>query len=104
MNTLHVLDSLRAFLKCPIYITSGYRSPELNQAVGGASQSYHKSAQAVDIKVIGMNIQTLYNHITKLIPLYSSLGITLRPLLETTWVHLTIICHHSFHEISEFPS
>jgi zinc D-Ala-D-Ala carboxypeptidase len=32
----------------PILVTSGYRGPELNAAVGGVSNSHHAQAQAVD--------------------------------------------------------
>ena len=33
----------------PIYVNSGYRSPALNKAVGGASGSMHLSGRAADI-------------------------------------------------------
>lgn len=44
-----VLEPIRAMFG-PIYVSSGYRSPELNKAVGGASKSQHVLGQAVDIK------------------------------------------------------
>lgn len=38
----------------PIIINSGYRSPEVNKAVGGAPNSNHLTGCAVDIHVTGM--------------------------------------------------
>ena len=38
----------------PIIINSGYRSPEVNKAVGGASQSNHLTGCAVDIRACGL--------------------------------------------------
>lgn len=37
----------------PTVINSGYRSPELNEAVGGSSRSQHCKGQAADIEVPG---------------------------------------------------
>ena len=45
----NILNPARRKLSRPIYITSGYRSPELNAAVGGASNSQHTTGEAVDI-------------------------------------------------------
>ena len=38
----------------PIIINSGFRSPEVNKAVGGATMSNHLTGCAVDIRCIGM--------------------------------------------------
>ena len=38
----------------PIIINSGFRSPEVNRAVGGGSTSNHLTGCAVDIRCIGM--------------------------------------------------
>ena len=37
----------------PTVINSGYRGPELNEAVGGSSKSQHCKGEAVDIEVPG---------------------------------------------------
>lgn len=42
------LEAVRAYLGCPIIISSGYRCPELNKAVGGQPKSQHLTGQAVD--------------------------------------------------------
>ena len=44
-----VLEPLRAFAGKPIVISSGYRCPALNGAVGGASQSQHLRGEAADL-------------------------------------------------------
>lgn len=48
------LQALRDITGKPITITSGYRGPKLNKAVGGASNSYHTKGLAVDINIAGM--------------------------------------------------
>jgi hypothetical protein len=42
------LDRVRRLLGHPLEISSGYRSPELNAAVGGAPASQHTRGEAVD--------------------------------------------------------
>lgn len=46
---LEVLEPARIALGMPIRVTSGYRSPALNSAVGGAKSSQHMLGEAVDI-------------------------------------------------------
>jgi zinc D-Ala-D-Ala carboxypeptidase len=38
----------------PVFINSGYRCPELNKAIGGATTSQHCLGQAADIEVSGV--------------------------------------------------
>ncbi|MFR9539169.1 MAG: D-Ala-D-Ala carboxypeptidase family metallohydrolase [Rikenellaceae bacterium] len=47
--TENLLDPIRARFGAPITINSGYRSPALNAAVGGAATSQHIKGEAVDI-------------------------------------------------------
>jgi uncharacterized protein YcbK (DUF882 family) len=49
------LQQLREDLGSPITITSAYRCPEHNAAVGGSSRSQHKEGTATDIVVSGMS-------------------------------------------------
>ena len=49
-----ILEPLRAYLDKPIIITSWYRSPELNAAVGGSKTSTHMTGAATDIRISGM--------------------------------------------------
>ena len=46
----NVVQPVRDFFG-PTLINSGYRSPELNEAVGGSSRSQHCKGEAVDIEV-----------------------------------------------------
>lgn len=45
----NILDPLRKAYGQPIIVSSGYRCPELNKAVGGARTSQHTFGQAADI-------------------------------------------------------
>lgn len=49
----HVLQPARDYFGKPILITSGYRSPALNAAIGGASNSQHLTGEAADIELAG---------------------------------------------------
>lgn len=44
-----ILNPARAFIGSPIYVTSCFRTPKLNRAIGGAPNSQHMTGQAVDI-------------------------------------------------------
>ena len=55
----NVLQPLRDALGKPITITSGYRSPDLNKAIGGSPTSDHCRGQAADIEVAGMSNKDL---------------------------------------------
>lgn len=43
------LDPIRRIYGKPIIVTSGYRSPELNAAVGGVANSQHTKGEAADL-------------------------------------------------------
>ena len=49
-HTIEQLDELRRLYDHPILITSGYRCPALNKAVGGKPNSQHVKGQAADLK------------------------------------------------------
>ena len=46
---LEVLDAAREDARSPIYVTSGYRCPAHNCAVGGAPASQHMLGKAADV-------------------------------------------------------
>ena len=45
----HVFQPLREAFGCPIYVSSGYRGPELNRAIGGSKRSQHMEGRALDL-------------------------------------------------------
>lgn len=45
------LDPLRAAYGAAVYVSSGFRCPALNEAVGGAEMSVHKIGYAADLTV-----------------------------------------------------
>ena len=51
MNFIDKLEKCRELAGIPFKINSGYRSPETNKLVGGASESAHLRGLAADIKV-----------------------------------------------------
>ncbi len=51
------LEEARKKLGKPMVITSGYRTPSHNKAVGGAPKSYHLKGMAADFTVPGMSPQ-----------------------------------------------
>ena len=45
----HIFQPLRDAFKCPIYVSSGYRSADLNVAIGGSVRSQHVEGRALDL-------------------------------------------------------
>jgi len=48
-----IFQPIREHFRCPIHISSGYRSKELNAAIGGSATSQHCSGEAIDIDMDG---------------------------------------------------
>lgn len=46
----NVLEPARVALDAPVFISSGFRSPELNRRVGGVSNSQHQFGEAADLR------------------------------------------------------
>ena len=60
------LEGVRMLLGAPVLVSSGYRSPALNKAIGGAKNSQHMTGQAVDFICPGFGsprqiVKTLVN-------------------------------------------
>lgn len=77
-----VLEQVRAAAARPISISSGYRSPALNKAVGGSATSAHVLGLAADITASGMTAKQLAVAIR-------DAGIEVDQIIwEGTWVHV----------------
>ena len=46
---INVFQPLRSAFGTPIYVSSGYRSADLNTAIGGSSRSQHVEGRALDL-------------------------------------------------------
>lgn len=49
----NIFQPIREHFDVPIFISSGYRSKELNAKVGGSTTSQHSSGEAIDIDMDG---------------------------------------------------
>lgn len=87
---VHVLEPLRAHFGRPVRVNSGYRSPALNRAVGGARNSQHVTGEAADIEVDGVSTLMVAQHIRKHLPhdqLILELYTPGKP--DSGWVHVS---------------
>jgi len=50
-----VFQPIREHFGVPIYVSSGYRSEELNTAIGGSKTSFHRFGMALDLDQDGRN-------------------------------------------------
>ena len=85
-----VLQPLRDHYGVGIKVNSGYRSPDVNAAVGGSRTSDHCKGQAADIEIAGIPNATLAQYIkdslqyTQLILEFYTPGIP-----DSGWVHVS---------------
>lgn len=85
-----VLQPIRDHYNKAVIVNSGYRSPEVNVAVGGSRTSDHCHGYAVDIEIPGIANAIVANHIkenlkfTQLILEFYTPGIS-----DSGWVHVS---------------
>ena len=86
----NVLQPLRDHYRVGIKVNSGYRSPDVNAAVGGSRTSDHCKGQAADIEIPGIANAVLAQYIkdnlqyTQLILEFYTPGIP-----DSGWVHVS---------------
>jgi len=61
----NIFEPIREHFGVPIHISSGYRSKELNSAIGGSLSSQHCQGEAIDIDMDGTSITNaqIFNYI-----------------------------------------
>ena len=82
------LQLIRDALDVSIVISSGYRCPELNRAVGGAKSSQHQLCLAADIHGKGYTAQELFKAISD-----GNFGfdqLILEKVGGKEWVHISV--------------
>lgn len=79
---LALLEGVRSHFGQPVHITSGYRCPDHNKAVGGAPNSQHCQGIAADIQVKGVTPADVHKYLSGVMRGIGGLG------LYKGWVHL----------------
>lgn len=86
-----ILDPCREMLGEPIYISSGFRTKELNRIVGGVPNSFHTIACASDIYTI---------HMDKMIEILKTLPYTELIIYKNRgFVHVAYVSGRKEHEL-----
>jgi len=82
--TCHLADEVREFLNHPMLVSSGYRSPAVNAAVGGSGRSAHMQGYALDFISPGFGTpEDIVSAIHK-----SKINFD-QIIMEGTWAHLS---------------
>jgi len=90
----HVLQPIRERIGKRFNVSSWYRCPALNKAVGGKSTSAHLSSMAIDFVIEGLTAQETFN--TVLVALkdlripFDQLIIEKNTKTGARWVHLAV--------------
>lgn len=85
-----MLERIRTTLDVPVTVTSGYRCPPLNRAVGGVTSSDHTQGHAADF--VAPRFGSASDVARLLAPLVSTLGIgqiILEGVKGKQWVHVS---------------
>ena len=88
-----VFQPIREHFGRPIFVSSGYRSKALNEAIGGSQKSFHSHGMALDLDMDGkaQNISNadIFNFIKDNLP-YTELIWEFVTTDKPDWVHVAI--------------
>lgn len=86
LNTAHQMEKVRVVLRNPIYISSGYRCPELNKAINGSDTSQHMTGEAADFACPGFGTPLeVANALANSEIEFDQL------IYEGTWIHISFL-------------
>ena len=84
-----VLQCIREHFGKAVTITSGYRTPAHNAAVGGAKSSQHLLGRAADIRVQGVSVEDVAAYAESLMPNCGGIGrYPVKADRAAGWVHV----------------
>jgi hypothetical protein len=93
----NIFEPIRLNFRCPIIISSGYRSKELNAVIGGANKSQHSLGQAIDIDMDSTTYNVInadiFNYIKDKLP-FDQLIWEFGNILNPAWVHVSYSDRH----------
>lgn len=78
----------------PIRISSGFRSEELNIAVGGVSNSDHRLGFAADVIPINVSTKKLAEWVVENCPEFDQVILEFGTLDNPNWIHLSAAPHN----------
>ncbi len=61
-----ILQPLRDSVGMPLVVSSGYRCPRLNRAIGGSVTSQHMEGRAADVVCFGIDTKQLFKRVLEL--------------------------------------
>ena len=79
------LEQVRALFGAPVIVSSGYRSPAVNQRIGGARTSQHLQGLAADFTVFGVSPREVVLRVSE-----SAIPFDQLILEFDNWVHLAV--------------
>ncbi|MEC4561265.1 D-Ala-D-Ala carboxypeptidase family metallohydrolase [Pseudomonas inefficax] len=79
------LEQVRALFGAPVIVSSGYRSPAVNQRIGGARTSKHLQGLAADFTVFGVSPREVVRRVSE-----SAIPFDQLILEFDNWVHLAV--------------
>ena len=87
-----ILQPIRDYFDLPVIVSSGYRSPELNKAIGGSIKSQHVTGHAVDFEVSRVSNYDVAKWIIDNLETYDQLILEFYnpKIINSGWVH----CSH----------
>lgn len=83
-DLVNILQKIRNHFGKAVTITSAYRTPTKNKAVGGQTYSQHLYGRAADIKVKGVTPKKVAAYAEKLLPKSGGIGI------YSSFVHIDV--------------
>lgn len=87
-----VFEPLREFFDVPIYVSSFYRSKDLNQAINGSSRSQHCEGRAIDLDDVygGVTNAEIFQFIANILD-YDQLIWEFGNEESPAWVHVSYV-------------
>ena len=84
----NVLQGIRDYFNKPVTVSSGYRSPALNAAIGGQPTSQHLTGQAADIVIDGISNETIFSWVRESPLPFDQLIVEQKGELHQ-WIHIS---------------